>query len=551
MTTLSHPDAAVGGGSRADYDAIVVGAGFGGIYMLHKLRDELGLSVRAFEKGGGVGGTWYWNRYPGAKSDTESFVYRYFFDQDLLQEWNWSTRYLDQPDILAYLEHVVERYDLARDIQLNTQVTGAAFDEQAALWTVSTGDGRRYTCRYLVNALGLLSKSNIPDIPGRDAFQGRLVHTNAWPHDLDITGKRVGVIGTGSTGTQFIVAAAKMASHLTVFQRTPQYCVPSGNGPMEQAEIDRIKQNYDTIWDQVRNSMVAFGFEESTVEAMSVSEEERRRVFQENWEKGNGFRFMFGTFADIATNPEANAAAAEFIRSKIAEIVRDPETARKLTPTDLYAKRPLCNEGYYETFNRDNVELVSIKENPIEEMTPAGVRTADGVEHRLDVLVLATGFDAVDGNYRAMDLRGRGGRHINEHWTEGPTSYLGVSKAGFPNMFMILGPNGPFTNLPPSIEAQVEFIAEIIGTAERGGRRTVEPTREAEQSWSATCEEIANMTLFPKADSWIFGANIPGKKRAVMFFMGGLANYRAQLADVASDGFRGFEFSKAPETSPA
>ncbi|MEV5303107.1 flavin-containing monooxygenase [Amycolatopsis methanolica] len=532
-----------------DVDAIVIGAGFGGIYMLHKLRNELGLSVTAFEKGGGVGGTWYFNRYPGAKSDTEGFVYRYSFDKDLLREWNWTTRYLEQADVLAYLEHVVERFDLGRDIRLNTEVTGAVFDEESDLWTVTTATGETTTARYLVNALGLLAKSNIPDIPGRDGFAGRLVHTNAWPDDLDITGKRVGVIGTGSTGTQFIIAAAKTASHLTVFQRSPQYCVPSGNGPVDQTEVDGTKENFDAIWDQVRNSVVAFGFEESGVEAMSVSEEERRKVFQEAWDKGNGFRFMFGTFCDIATNPEANAAAAAFIRAKIAEIVDDPETARKLTPTDLYAKRPLCNEGYYETYNRDNVELVSIKENPIREITPVGVRTADGTEHPLDVLVFATGFDAVDGNYRAMDLRGRGGRHISEHWTGGPTSYLGVSTAGFPNMFMILGPNGPFTNLPPSIETQVDWIGELIRHAERTGVRTVEPTAAAEEAWTATCAEIADMTLFPKADSWIFGANIPGKRNAVMFYLAGLGAYRAKLREVADAGYTGFELTRENATA--
>jgi cyclohexanone monooxygenase len=530
-----------------DVDAIVIGAGFGGIYMLHKLRNELGLTVQGFEKGGGVGGTWYFNRYPGAKSDTEGFVYRYSFDKDLLQEWDWTTRYLDQADVLAYLEHVVDRYDLRRSIQLDTEVTGAAYDDATDLWTVTTADGERRTSRYLVNGLGLLAKSNMPDIPGRDSFDGQLVHTNAWPDDLDITGKRVGVIGTGSTGVQFITAAAPRVAHLAVFQRSPQYVVPSGNRAVDQAEVDQAKQEFDQTWDQVKNSVVAFGFEESGVEAMSVSEGERRRVFQENWDKGNGFRFMFGTFCDIATNPEANAAAASFIRSKIAEVVEDPETARKLTPADLYAKRPLCDQGYYETYNRDNVELVSVKENPIVEITPTGVRTADGVVHELDVLVFATGFDAVDGNYRAMDLRGRGGRHIDEHWSDGPTSYLGVSKAGFPNMFMILGPNGPFTNLPPSIETQVEWIADLIDHAERHGVRAVEPTQEAEDGWTATCEEIANMTLFPQAESWIFGANIPGKKNSVMFYMAGLGAYRQQLGAVADNGFEGFEMVRDSE----
>jgi cyclohexanone monooxygenase len=545
MSTSTTTEASAGGARLADYDVIVVGSGFGGIYALHKLRNEQGLTVRAFEKGGGIGGTWYFNRYPGAKSDTEGFVYRYSFDKDLLQNYDWSTRYLEQEHILGYLNHVVDRFDLRRDIQLSTEVTGARFDEARNVWVVRTGTGEEYTARYLVNALGLLAKTNMPDISGRDSFAGTLVHTNAWPEDLDITGQRVGVIGTGSTGTQFIVAAPKIAAHLTVFQRSPQYCVPSGNGPVDPAEVERTKQNFDAIWDQVRNSVVAFGFTESAIEAMSVSAEERNRVFQENWDKGNGFRFMFGTFADIATNPEANEAAAAFIRSKIAEVVEDPETARRLTPTDLYAKRPLCNEGYYETFNRDNVSLVSLKETPIEEITPRGVRTADGVEHELDVLVFATGFDAVDGNYRSMDLRGRGGQHIDEHWDEAPTSYLGITTAGFPNMFMILGPNGPFTNLPPSIETQVEFITDLIQDAEHKGGALIEATTEAEDGWTATCNEIAHMTLFPKAESWIFGANIPGKKNAVMFFMGGLSNYRAALGDVQSNDFKGFRFSTA------
>lgn len=530
--------------TEADFDAIVIGAGFGGIYMLHKLRNELGLKTRAFEKGGGTGGTWYFNRYPGAKSDTEGFVYRYSFDKDLLQEWDWTSRYLEQPDIEKYLNHVVDRFDLRRDIQLNTEVIGAMFDEQRKLWQVRTSTGETFTSRYLITALGLLAKTNIPDIPGRDSFGGILVHTNAWPHDLDITGKRVGVIGTGSTGTQFIVAAAKQAGHLTVFQRSPQYSVPSGNGPVDPAEVAETKRNFDTIWEQVRNSVVAFGFQESGVEAASVSEDERRRVFQENWDKGNGFRFMFGTFCDIATNPDANEAAAAFIRSKIVEIVNDQETARKLIPTGLYAKRPLCNEGYYETFNRNNVTLVSIKENPIEAITPAGVRTADGVDHKLDVVVFATGFDGVDGNYRSMDLRGRGGQHINEHWGDGPTSYLGLSTHGFPNMFMILGPNGPFTNLPPSIETQADWISDLIGHAERSGALAVEPTRQAEGGWTKTCQEIANTTLFPKVDSWIFGANIPGKKNTVMFYMGGIGSYRNELKSVADSGYSTLLFDR-------
>lgn len=534
-----------------ELDAVVIGAGFGGIYMLRKLRDELGLTTRAYDRAGGVGGTWFWNRYPGALSDTEGFVYRYSFDKDLLQDYDWSTRYLKQPDILAYLEHVVDRFDLRRDIQLETSVDSARFDEATDRWVLGTSTGETVTCRYLVTALGLLSKINFPDIKGIETFAGKKIHTGAWPADADLAGKRVGVFGTGSTGQQVISAIAPEVGHLTVFQRSPQYCVPTGDGPVTPEYVDLVKDNFDKIWDGVKNSVVAFGFAESTVPAMSVSEEERQRVFQENWDIGGGFRFMFGTFSDIATDPDSNAAAAAFIRGKIREIVKDPETARKLTPHDLYARRPLCSNTYYATYNRDNVALVDMRENDVTEITPRGVVTADGVEHELDVLVFATGFDAVDGHYRSMDFRGRGGVAISEHWADAPTSYLGITTSGFPNLFMILGPNGPFTNLPPSIETQVEWISDLIGDAETRGATTVEATPEAESAWTTTCGEIAEMTLFPKVDSWIFGTNVAGKQRAVMFYMAGIGNYRAALTDVKSEGYRGFAFSTAEQTVPA
>ncbi|MFC4010184.1 flavin-containing monooxygenase [Nonomuraea purpurea] len=523
-----------------DFDAIVIGAGIAGIYMLHKLRNELGLTVRAFDKAAGIGGTWYWNRYPGAMSDVEGFVYRYSFDKEMLQEYGWNTKYIPQKQILAYLQAVVDRHDLGRDIQLDTAIESAVHDEDTGTWTVVTGDGERFTARYLVTALGPLSSRTFPDIKGRDDFRGRLVHTGAWPDDLDITGKRVGVIGTGSTGTQFICTAAKLAGHLTVFQRSAQYCVPSGNGPLSDEHLAEIRANYDKIWDQARHSRVACGFEESDTPAMSVSPEERRRLFQAAWDRGNGFRFMFGTFSDIATDPAANEAASDFIKSKIKEIVKDPETARKLMPTELYAKRPICNEGYYESYNRDNVTLVSIKENPIREMTPTGVVTEDGVEHELDVLVFATGFEAVDGSYKVMDIRGRDGRGLGECWKDGATAYLGVATPGFPNLFMVLGPNSAFSNLPPCIETQVEWIGELIGAAEAGGTVAVEATKEAEEEWTALCRSLADYTLFPKVASWIFGANIPGKKSTVMFYFAGLGAYREKLREVADAGYDGF-----------
>jgi cyclohexanone monooxygenase len=533
-TQDSHP-------TETDYDAVVVGAGFGGLYMLHKLRNELGMKVRVFDKAGDVGGTWYWNRYPGALSDTESFVYCYSFDKALLQEWDWDTRYVTQPQILSYLNHVADRLDLRRDIEFNTGVTGARFDEQRNLWSVQLDSGKTVTARYLVTALGLLSATNVPDIKGIETFQGAQYHTGAWPEGLDFKGKRVGVIGTGSTGIQVITALAPQVGHLTVFQRSPQYSVPVGNGPVSPDYVKSVKQNYDQIWKDVRSSVVAFGFKESAVPALSVSEEERRAVYQKAWERGGGFRFMFETFCDIATDEAANETAAAFIRGKIAEVVKDPETARKLTPTDLYAKRPLCDSGYYATFNRDNVSLVDVKANPIAEVTPKGIKTADGVEHELDVLIFATGFDAVDGNYTRIDLRGRNGLTIQEKWKSGPTSYLGVANADYPNLFMILGPNGPFTNLPPSIETQVEWISDLIKHMNDTGHEVVEATHEGEDGWTATCKEIAGYTLFPKADSWIFGANIPGKARTVMFYLAGLGAYSQKLNEVAGSGYPGFD----------
>ncbi|MGK2879337.1 MAG: flavin-containing monooxygenase [Mycobacterium sp.] len=525
------------------HDAIVIGAGFGGMFALKKLRDEHGLSVRLFDKAGGVGGTWYWNRYPGALSDTESFVYCYSCDKDLLKEWDFDTRYVTQPQILSYLEHVADRWNLRPDIQLNTGVVAAHFHESDNLWHIKTDTGELHIAKYLVTAVGLLSATNVPDLKGIDTFRGVHVHTGQWPVDLELAGKRVGVIGNGSTGVQVITAIAPEVDHLTVFQRSAQFTVPVGNGPVSREYVADVKENYEAIWEQVRNSVVAFGFQESTTTYESVSAAEARAIFERAWEKGGGFRFMFETFADVATNEVANKAAQDFIKGKIAEIVQDPATARKLMPQDLYAKRPLCDGGYYATFNRDNVELVDVKENPIAEITPAGVRTSDGVEHEIDVLIFATGFDAVDGTYKRFDLRGRNGLTMADYWEDGPSSYLGVAVANFPNMFMVLGPNGPFTNLPPSIETQLEWSTELIGHVEQSGFSAVEPTADAEQDWTATCREIADATLFPKAQSWIFGANIPGKKNTVYFYLAGLGAYRNVLSECKNAGYKGFQFS--------
>jgi cyclohexanone monooxygenase len=513
----------------ADVDAVVVGAGFGGLYAVHKLRNELGLSVRAYDNASDVGGTWFWNRYPGALSDTESFCYRYSFDKDLLKQGKWTSRYLTQPEIIEYLNGFADKYDLRRTYRFNTKVTATHFDERTGLWRVTTDRGEQVTAKYLVTGLGLLSATNKPAFQGVDSYRGQIFHTGAWPEGVELSGKRVGVIGNGSTGVQVITALAPVASHLTVFQRSAQYVVPIANLPESEDTIAEYKANYEAIWKQVKTSAVAFGFTESTTAATSVSQEERERVFERAWKRGGGFRFMFETFSDIATSREANDAAADFIKRKIGQIVKNPEVARKLTPTDIYAKRPLCGNDYYDVFNRQNVTLVDVKEDPIAALTPKGIRLASGVEQELDVIVLATGFDAVDGNYTKIDMRGRGGVTMSQKWKEGPQGYLGMMEADFPNLFMILGPNGPFTNLPPSIETQVEWISDTITKLEREGRKTVEPTQAAVDEWVATCRSIADMTLFPQAQSWIFGANIPGKKNAVMFYMAGLGNYRNAL----------------------
>ena len=523
--------------SGADYDAVVIGAGFGGLYAVHKLRNEQGLNVRGYDSASDVGGTWWWNRYPGALSDTESYVYRYSFDKELLRKGRWKTRYLTQPEILEYMNEVADHLDLRRSYKFDTKVDGAHYNEKTGLWNVITDSGETVTAKYLVTGLGLLSATNVPKFKGIDDFKGRILHTGAWPDGVDLSNKRVGIIGTGSTGVQVITATAPVAKHLTVFQRSAQYVVPIGNTPQDDATIAEQKANYDNIWNQVKNSVVAFGFEESAEPAETASPEERERVFEAAWQRGGGFYFMFGTFCDIATSQVANDAAADFIKGKIKQIVKDPKVAEKLTPKDLYAKRPLCGNNYYEVYNRDNVTLADVKADPIAEFTPNGIRLESGEEHELDIVIFATGFDAVDGNYVKMDLRGRGGVTMRDTWKEGPLGYLGMMEVDFPNFFMILGPNGPFTNLPPSIETQVEWIADTICAMEEEGVQSVEPTVEARDAWVGTCREIADMTLFPKAESWIFGANIPGKKNAVMFYMAGIGNYRNAINAVKEEGY--------------
>jgi len=523
-----------------DVDAVVIGTGFAGLYVLHKLRNELHLSVRAFDDADGVGGTWFWNRYPGARSDTEVTAYCYSFDRELFDTWKWTERYPRQAEILSYLNHFADRYDLRGNITFGTTIEYAGFNEGTNRWELRTDKGQRVTARFVVEGVGLLSSTNVPSFAGQETFQGEVFHTARWPHDeVSFEGKRVGVIGTGSSGVQCIVEIARAAGHLTVFQRTPQYTVPAQHGPLDPAILDKIHADYDGYWNSVLNSVTAFGFEESDVAAQSVSAEEREAVFEKVWNAGGGFQFMFATFNDIGTELEANNAATDFVRRKIKEIVRDPATAEKLTPYELYAKRPICCDGYYETFNNSNVSLIDVKKHPLIEMTPKGIRTAEE-EYELDVIVFATGFDAVTGNYLKIDHHGRGGLSLREKWVHRPITHLGLMTADFPNTFMIYGPNGPFTNQPPAHEVQVNWAIDAIKYVLDNDLETIEPTHAAENRWLATCDEAAYKTLFPKVNSWINGANIPGKPVTVMFYMSGMRSYMEELQQAVDQKYEDF-----------
>jgi cyclohexanone monooxygenase len=538
-----------------DLDAVIIGAGFSGLYMLHRLRDVMGLSARVYETGGGVGGTWYWNRYPGARSDSDSYIYCYSFDRDLLQEWEWSERYPEQHEIRAYLEHVTDRYDLAKDIRFETRVTAATFDEDAAAWTVETDTGERVTARFVITAVGALSAANTPSFEGVGSFRGASYHTGRWPHEgVDFSGLRVGVIGTGASAVQAIPLIAREASDLTVFQRTANYIVPANNGPVPPETVAARKADYDNIWQRVRDSN--FGFELYFLEkgALDVSDEELERELMARWEEG-GFGIWLGAFADIFFVDEANAKVRAFLHDRIREKVSDPETAELLIPKGypFGVKRNPLDSGYYETFNLDHVHLVDVKANPIAAITEEGLRLEDGTAYAFDAIVYATGFDAMTGPMNKIDIRGRGGRLLREKWADGPRTYLGLTSAGFPNLFTITGPQSPsvLSNMPVSIEQHVEFIGRIIGDLDARGAATIEATPEAEEEWVAHNQELANGTLFPTADTWYMGANIPGKPRVFMPNLDFVGPYRAKCDDIAAGDYPGFAFSATGARAPA
>ena len=532
-----------------DFDAIVVGAGFSGLYMLHRLR-ELSLSVRVYEKGAGVGGTWYWNRYPGARCDSESHIYCYSFSEDLLEEWEWTERYPEGPEILEYLRFAADRLDLRRDIAFGTAVTAAEYDEDAGTWTVETDNGDSVETRFFVSAVGCLSEPFKPDFDGLETFDGEWYHTARWPHDgVDLGGKRVGVIGTGSTGIQFISATAPRVGHLTVFQRTPNYAVPARNRPLANDEYAEIHENYDDIWERARDSRLGMPFEPDENSARTLSEAEMREILEKRWQQG-GFRFLHAFEpGHVLSSAETNEFVSEFIREKIRERVDDPETAEKLVPTDhpYGAKRPPMDyDDYYGTYNREDISLVDVNADPITEVTPDGVRTTAG-HHELDVLVFATGFDAMTGALLAMDIRGRGGLTLADKWADGPVTYLGLGVHGFPNLFTITGPQSPsvLTNMPMAIEQHVEWVADCISHMDREGYDRIQPTAESERQWVSQTNMLADNMLFSEADSWYRGENVPGKPAVFTPFPGGLDMYRGICERVAADGYDGFELRRA------
>lgn len=526
-------------------DAVVVGAGFGGLYQLHCLRDKLGLQTMLLEAGDGVGGTWYWNRYPGARCDSESHAYCYSFSPELTQEWEWSERYPGPAEIMRYLNHVADRFKLRSHIRFNSRVTAASFDEQHNIWLVQTQGGENYRARYLITAVGCLSSANVPDIKGLSDFAGNWYHSGQWPHEgVDFSGLRVGQIGTGSTGIQAAPVIAQDAAHLTVFQRTANYSVPARNMPLTDAMRRKHKENAATLREIMRSNTNGHPWTIDERCAVDTSPAERLKVYNHAWQDG-GLKFR-STFADLLVSKEANDTAADFIRAKIREVIKDPETARILTDIDhpYGAKRPPIDTHYFETFNRDNVSLVDLRREPIECITERGIRTTQR-EYELDAIFFATGFDAITGALLRMNITGRNKQTLADTWKAGPTNHLGLQIAGFPNLFTVTGPGSPsvLTNMPVAIEQHVEWISDCIKYMQERNLSVIESSEEAANQWVEEVNKAAAATLLPDVKhSWYLGANVPGKPRVFMPYPGGMAKYRGICDEVARDGYRGFEF---------
>ncbi len=531
------------------YDAIIIGAGMSGMYQLHRLR-EFGMSVRVFEAGGDVGGTWYWNRYPGARFDSESWSYGYSFSPEVLKEWEWSENFAAQPETLGYLNYIADKFALRRDIQFDTRVLRASYDEAAAEWEVELSDGGRARARFLITALGPLSVPTMPSIDGVDSFRGESFHTGTWPHHpVSFEGKRVAVIGTGATGVQTIQEVAKTAAHLTVFQRRPNWCAPLLNSPIDAEGQRQIKARYPEIFAACRDSHGSFIHKADPRKALDLSPAEREAF----WEKlygEPGFGIWMGNFRDVLSNQEANDLLTDFIAKKIRARVKDPALAEKLIPKDhgFGTRRVPLETKYYEVYNQPNVTLVDLGETPIERITPTGIKTA-AAELPFDMIIYATGFDAVIGGFNKLDIRGAGGRSLEEKWAEGPRTYLGLQVAGFPNMLTLVGPHNAatFCNIPRCIEQNVDWVTGLIGYMRQHNYTTVVPSSAAEDAWTAHVMETGERMLFTKVDSWFMGinSNIPGRqKRTFLLYAGGAPAYRERCDEVAAKGYEGFVFTE-------
>jgi cyclohexanone monooxygenase len=539
---------------HAQVDAIVIGAGFAGLYMLKRLLD-LGMTIQGFEAAGGVGGTWYWNRYPGARCDLESFDYSYSFSPELEQEWEWSERYPSQPELLRYFEHVADRFDLRRFIRFNTRVVSAAFDDITCRWTVATDAGTSCIAQYLITAVGVLSTPKPPEIPGLASFAGRQFHTGQWPHEgVDFTGRRVGVIGTGSSGVQSIPIIAAQASQLMVFQRTPNYSVPSLNYPLTAEQQDEVKRSYRERRAKARQTRYGIPASFPTAKAMDATPEERLRTYNKAWDESHLLAFRM-TYADILVDERANQTIAAFLADKIKGIVKDPVIAETLVPKSFPfgTKRPCLGTKYYETFNHDNVTLVDLQQTPIRAITATGVLTTENA-YELDDLVYATGFDALTGALLRIDIRGIGGRRLSGKWQEGPRAYLGLCSAGFPNLFFLTGPGspGPLSNMAVSIEQHVEWVGHCLKHMQTHSLGRIEAEEAAESAWVDHVQEVVQGTLYLKANSWYVGANVPGKPKVFIPYLGGADVYRARCDAVVASGYLGFAMSAGaqPERGP-
>ena len=529
--------------SLQQLDAVVVGVGFAGLYQLHKLREQ-GLSVRAFEAGSGVGGTWYWNRYPGARVDSQSYIYQYWFSDDLLKEWNWSERFPAREETERYLNFVADKFDLREDIQFNTRVTAATYDESTQRWTVTTDKGESFSAQFLVMGTGGLSTPMVPPFPGHDTFKGLTLHTAHWPKEgVDLKGKRVGVIGTGATGVQVIQTIADQVKHLTVFQRTANYTIPMLNPKYDDAMRASLRAQYPALKERVQNTFAGFDYDFGDKNFHDLTPEERQRTMQTLWDDGS-LNFWIGGFKEVFFDEAINEEISKFVRQRIRERIKDPKVADKLVPTDhgFGTRRVPLETLYYEAFNRDNVLLVDTKATPIERMTEKGIQTSAG-EHELDILIFATGFDAGTGTLTRIDIRGRDGLLLKDAWADGIRTTMGLQVHGYPNMFMTMAPFSPaaaFCNVPTCLQQQVDWITDCIQFVRSQGLKSIEATAEAEAKWVAHHDELANLTLIPKTKSWYMGTNVKGKPPRLLAYVGGANVYRQACDDVKARGYEGF-----------